>query len=102
LIRFIQARFEEQSEKLRQSVLSFMDVPKSVLEIAQSILPPDDSSLQWSEAGGGITDDPTTTLEAIYDRMVQRYKDDDYEFQHARKNNLWHLYEPMSFDLLQA
>ena len=29
-------------------------------------------------------------------------KDDDYEFQHARENNLWHLYEPMSFDLLQA
>jgi len=140
LMRFIQGCFEEQSEKLRQSVLSFIDVPQSVMEIARSILPPDDSSLQWSEAGGGITDDPSTTLEGLYDRMVQRYeekaklpsrddeevwrhykrelevrhvlahlrpkriiaKDDDYEFQHARENKLWHLYEPMSFDLLQA
>lgn len=139
-MRFIQARFEEQSDKLRQSVLSFVDTPQSVMEIARSILPPDDSSLQWSEAGGGITDDPSTTLEGLYDRMVQRCeeraklpsrdddevwrpfkkelesrhvlahlrpkrivaKDDDYEFQHARENNLWHLYEPMSFDLLQA
>lgn len=140
LMRFIQGRFEQQSEKLRQSVLSFIDVPQSVMEIARSILPPDDSSLQWSEAGGGITDDPSTTLEGLYDRMVQRCeeraklpsrddeeiwrhykrelevrhvlahlrpkriagKDYDYEFEHARDNNLWRLYEPMSFDLIHA
>lgn len=140
LMRFIQARFEEQSDKLRQSVLSFVDTPQRVMEIARSILPPDDSSLQWSEAGGGITDDPSTALEGLYDRMVQRYEekgklpsrddeevwrhykrelevrhvlahlrpkrivggDYDYEFEHARNNNLWHLYEPMSFDLVHA
>jgi hypothetical protein len=26
----------------------------------------------------------------------------DYEFEHAWKNNQWHVYEPVSFDLLEA
>jgi|SRR5579859_594703 len=26
----------------------------------------------------------------------------DYEFEHAWKNNIWHVYEPVSFDLLEA
>ena len=140
LMRYIQARFEEQSEKLRQSVLSFIDTPQSVVGIAQGILPPDDSSLQWSEPGGGITDDPAATLESLYNRMVQRYEekatvpsrddeeiwrhykreleakhvlahlrpkritgqDYDYEFEHARENKVWHLYEPISFDLVHS
>lgn len=31
---------------------------KSVIELAHGILPPDDSSLQWSPAGGGLTENP--------------------------------------------
>lgn len=140
LMRFIQSRFEEQAENLQQGVLSFVKEPKSVIEFARNILPPDDSSLQWSEPGGGMTDNPSKTLELLYERMVQRYeykaklpsreddeiwkhfkkefetkhvlvhmrpkliaaKDYDYEFEHARKNEVWHMYEPMSFDLLHA
>lgn len=139
LMRFIQSRFEEQAEKLR-SELPFAGHPTSVMQIARSILPPDDSSLQWSEAGGGITENPAKMLEGLYVRMVQRYeekqklpsredeeiwkefkkelekkrilshlhskriiaKDYDYEFQHARKNEVWHTYEPVSFDLMEA
>jgi hypothetical protein len=28
--------------------------------------------------------------------------DDDYEFEHAWKNERWRMYEPLSFDLLDA
>ena len=139
VMRFIQARFEEQAQKL-DGVLPFVQPPKSVMEIARAILPPDDSSLQWSEPGGGVTENPVGTLELLYDRMVQRYEhreklpsreddeiwkhfkreleskhvlvylrpkrivgtDYDYEFEHARQNKIWHLYEPLSFDLLKA
>lgn len=139
LMRFIQARFEEHAEKL-DGVLPFIETPRNVFEIARGILPVDDSSLQWSEPGGGLTEDPSATLEFLYDRMVQRYehkeklpsredeeiwkpfkreletkhvlvylrpkrivgKDYDYEFEHARENKIWHLYEPLSFDLLKA
>jgi hypothetical protein len=43
------------------------------MPLAHSVLPPDDSSLQWSEPGSGITEDPSATLESIYARMVTRY-----------------------------
>jgi Protein of unknown function (DUF3037) len=138
LMRFIQGRFEEQNERLREQLL-FESLPKTIMEIARGILPPDDSSLQWSEPGGGITEDPRKTLEMLYARMVGRYekkqklhgrddeeiwkqfraglerrhvlthlkpkriiaKDYDYEFDHARKNEIWHMYEPVSLDLLE-
>ncbi len=139
LTRFIQARFEEHAEKIRGE-LPLGGLPKTVMDIAHTILPPDDSSLQWSEPGGGITEDPAKTLEDLYDRLVQRYeekeklpsrededvwkefkkelerkhvlrhltpkrivaRDYDYEFEHARQNQIWHVYEPVSFDLMEA
>lgn len=139
LLRYIEARFDELGDKLRHE-LPLNGVPADIMEIAKSILPPDDSSLQWSEAGGGQTDDPERTLENLYARMVERYEgrqqrasrddgevwrvfkkefethhvisrlrpkritapDDDYEFEHAWKNQQWRMYEPISFDLLEA
>lgn len=139
LMRYIEARFEELGDKLL-SELPLDGVPSDILEIAKGVLPPDDSSLQWSEAGGGQTENPAKTLEDIFVRMVERYEDrqkrpsrddgevwrvfkrefetqrvishlrpkritapdDDYEFGHAWKNQRWHMYEPISFDLLEA
>ncbi len=139
LMRFIQSRFEEFGLKLTTE-LPLEERPRSVMDIAAGILPPDDSSLQWSEPGGGITEDPAATLEQLYTRLVEKYeqrpqlpsrddddvwrvyrkeleekqvlarlqpkrivaKDYDREFQHAWKNNVWHLYEPVSFDLQDA
>jgi len=43
--------------------------------LAHAILPPDDSSLQWSQVGGGITENPSLTLEQIYKRFVERYEE---------------------------
>lgn len=123
-----------------QGELPLEGLPKSVLEIAKTILPADDSSLQWSEPGGGVTENPAKTLDDLYLRMVQRYeekqqlpsrtddeiwrefkkeleakqvvshlkpkrivsKDYDYKFEHARQNQIWHVYEPMSFDLMDV
>jgi hypothetical protein len=138
LMRYIQSRFEEYGERL-QTELLFDSLPKTVIEIARGILPSDDSSLQWSDPGNGVTEDPAMMLETLFVRMVQRYeekhrppsredediwkefksqlerrrvlahlrpkrivaKDYDYEFDHARQNNIWHMYEPVSLDLLE-
>lgn len=51
LMRYIQSRFEERGARL-SSELPFTPA-SSVIEIAQSVLPKDDSSLQWSPAGSG-------------------------------------------------
>ena len=139
LMRYIEARFEELGDKFRNE-LPLRGVPSDILQIAKCVLPPDDSSLQWSEAGGGKTDNPSKALEELFTRMVERYEarvqrpsredgdiwrvfkqeletqhvlthlrpkritapDDDYEFEHAWKNQRWHMYEPISFDLLEA
>ena len=139
LMRFLQARFEEYALKLNGE-LALQGQPKSIMEIAATILPPDDSSLQWSEPGGGITENPSVALEQLYVRLVEKYehraqlpsrtddevwrgfkkeletkqvlaklqpkriiaKDYEHEFDHAWKNGAWNLYQPISFDLLDA
>lgn len=139
LMHYIETCFDKLGDKLRNE-LPLGGVPSDILQIAKGILPPDDSSLQWSEAGGGQTENPGKTLEELFERMVERYEvrgqrpsredgdvwrvfkkefetqhvlshlrpkritapDDDYEFEHAWKNQRWHMYEPISFDLLEA
>ncbi len=139
LMRHIETRFDEIGGKLREE-LPFDGTPAGIIEIARTVLPPDDSSLQWSEAGGGWTENPARTLEELFTRLVARYEDGqkrlnrddsevwkvfkkeletrqvlarlqpkriitgnyDYEFEHAWKNQKWHLYEPVSFDLQEA
>lgn len=41
--------------------------------VARLALPADDSSLQWSPSGSGLTDDPERTLIRIFERFVTRY-----------------------------
>ncbi len=60
-MRFVQSRFEEVGHRLR-SELALDSTPGSALDLAHAILPQDDSSLQWSLAGGGLTEDPSATL----------------------------------------
>jgi len=45
----------------------------SAENIARTLLPPDDSALQWSEAGGGATDDPQQSLRELFERLVERH-----------------------------
>jgi hypothetical protein len=136
LIRYLSNRFAELSEEIGES-LDLLPVT-GIKELVRRVLPPDDSSLQWSEAGGGFTADPKTTLQQLYSRLVERYvkgsevpsrsdediakpfkarlekkkvaqrveekridaKDYQYTFDYGWKNSIWHLYQPVSFDLL--
>ena len=40
---------------------------------ALKVVPDDDSALQWSPAGAGLTVDPARTFERLYERYVSRY-----------------------------
>lgn len=73
LMRHIQSRFEEHGQRLATE-LPF-ESPLSVVQIAESILPRDDSSLQWAAVGSGRARDPSQTLEELFERMVMRYDD---------------------------
>ena len=91
LMRFIQSRFEEMGTNFREE-LPIEKVPPSVMPLAHSVLPADDSSLQWSEPGGGITDDPSGTLENIFSRMVTRY-DEAPQYERRSDDDVWRKFK---------
>jgi hypothetical protein len=134
LMRYMANRFEQLGGEVRDGLT--VQPVNALSEIVKQVLPPDDSSLQWSQQGGGITDDPARVLGEVYTRFVERYiagatqvsrtdeeiakpfkaklgkaasklsektietKDYQYDFHFAWKNDVWHLYEPVSFDLV--
>jgi len=138
LMRYLANRFEEMGEEMRDD----LERPPlgAIVELVRRVLPQDDSSLQWSEAGGGFTENPEETLRSLFVRLVEKYvregelpsrtddeiarpfkaalekrmvvqklrqkkieaKDYQYEFQFGWQNSVWHVYEPVSFDLMNA
>jgi hypothetical protein len=114
---------------------------REIEQLLQRVLPADDSSIQFSHAGVGLSHDLDNTLRELFERYVSRYantadsirRDDEdvwrstfreplerrhvtshlgpkrivapnyeYDFQRAWKNEVWHLYEPVSFDLMDG
>lgn len=91
LMRHIQSRFEELGDRL-QSELPLEGLPKSALDLAHRILAQDDSSLQWSPAGGGLTEDASATLEALFDRLVMHY-DERPLVERRSDEDVWRKYK---------
>jgi Protein of unknown function (DUF3037) len=55
--------------------------------LARSVLPADDSSLQWSPVGSGLTSNPEQQLEHLFLRLVGRY---DEKQEHRRTDaDVW-------------
>lgn len=73
LMRHIEAQFEEYGQRLATQ-LPF-DSPQTIGQIAEGVLPHDDSSLQWSPVGSGVAKDVSRALEELYERMVTKYDD---------------------------
>ncbi|GMV92425.1 MAG: hypothetical protein AMXMBFR82_22030 [Candidatus Hydrogenedentota bacterium] len=90
LMRFIQSQFEEMGGHLCGD-LPFDEAPKSIMELAHKVLPPDDSSLQWSPAGSGLTENPSQTLERLFERMVVAY-DEKPQREVRSDDQVWHRY----------
>ena len=139
LTRYIQEQIDTIGASL-PSELPF-EPGQAIEGLLAKVLPPDDSSVQFSHAGVGLSNDLAKTLTELFARYVDRYtttadsvrRDDDevwrstfrealdrrdiaaylapkkivassydYEFQHAWKNKIWHLYEPVSFDMVDS
>lgn len=90
LMRFVQSRIEEIGDGLKKE-LPLNGHPTSVTDVAHAVLPPDDSSLQWSPPGGGLAENLSQTLETLYDRLVMRY--DERPQQDRRSDEeVWRKY----------
>lgn len=90
LMRFVQSRVEEIGDGLK-SELPLNGRPATVLDVAHAVLPPDDSSLQWSPPGSGLSENLSQTLETLFDRLVLRY--DECPQQERRSDDeVWRKY----------
>jgi hypothetical protein len=136
--RYIQEQICDAG-KFRESALPF-DSTHNIEGLLAKILPRDDSAIQFSSAGVGLSADLDQTLQDLYDRHVEHYTSRvdaprrtdeevwrtfrepmdrvhvtpwlspkrivapswDYEFQRSWKNEIWHVLEPVSFDLIEA
>jgi hypothetical protein len=72
ITKFLQSRIEMLGQNLN-SELPFANPPKNIEQVLAQVLPPDDSAIQFSTAGGGFTSDPEKTLNDLYVRYVERY-----------------------------
>jgi len=138
LTRYVQEQVNAMGERL-PSELPF-EPSRAIEQLLSRVLPPDDSAVQFSHPGVGMSHDLEKSLAELFDRYVERYslasdasrRDDediwrtfreplerrhitahlapkrivapnyDYEFQRAWKNRIWHLYEPVSFDMVDG
>src|SRR6266404_4453483 len=68
LMRYMANRFDEIAAEIRDG----LQVPAvtALKEIVRQVLPPDDSSLQWSEPGGGFTENAAKTIDELFKRLV--------------------------------
>ncbi|MCZ2147801.1 MAG: DUF3037 domain-containing protein [Bryobacterales bacterium] len=137
LTRYIQEQVSAIGESLPE--LPF-EPGRAIEQMLARVLPPDDSSIQFSHAGVGLSHDLEKTTADLFERYVERYaltsdssrRDDEdiwrtfrepldrrhvtahlapkrivapyyaYEFQRAWKNQVWHVYEPVSFDMVDG
>jgi hypothetical protein len=74
MMNFLEIRIDEARRTL-EGELQFDGKPKDVLEILYRVIPKDDSSLQFSTSGGGLTTNPAKTLDELYERYVERYSE---------------------------
>jgi hypothetical protein len=138
MLRKIYSRVFEISQNLKNPGF-FDEKIKSLRQLTSMVLPIDDSSLQFSNEGFGVTDNPDKAMEYLFDRYVNKYvekqpkfsrTDDDvwrifkkpleekkiinylrphkiisknyeYNFAYSWKNEVWHLNEAVSFDLIE-
>jgi hypothetical protein len=91
ITRYIQDRLDEIGEKLPKE-LPFEQLPTSVQGFATRILPIDDSSLQFSPEGVGITDDPQRTLDQLYLRYVEKYQEKQ-ESHRRTEEDIWRTFK---------
>jgi hypothetical protein len=72
LLGHVQRGIEDLADRLH-SELSLAPNSPDISGWIVRVLPPDDSSLQFGPAAGGLTSDPEVTLDDLYERFVERY-----------------------------
>lgn len=91
LMNFLESQIDNARQRFK-SEFQFEGKPGDVLEILYKIVPKDDSSLQFSACGGGLTANPEKTIKELYERYVERYSEKP---QHAARDDqeVWKIFK---------
>ena len=89
VMRAVQERFNELCDEVNGDLLHLS--AKTVMEFAHGVLPADDSSLQWSTMGSGLTTDPAATLDQLYQRLVEHF-DEKQGVKRRDDDDVWHRF----------
>ncbi len=81
-IKGVEAAIAKKAQSGATSDIFSSDLSASTF--AESVLPKDDSSLQWSDIRIGICSDPKLTLDQLFHRMVTKY---DERQEHGRTDD---------------
>jgi hypothetical protein len=82
LMRKVQTRFESLHDEVNGQLA--LRSYASVMDLAQSVIPQDDSALQWAPMGSGLTSDPDATLDLLFERFVMKH--DEASTVHRRND----------------
>jgi hypothetical protein len=85
-LRAIQARFDALRRQ-SEGQLAF-DSGKKLDELLQAVLPKDDSSLQWSPPGSGLSKDLDATVASLYSRFVTKF-DEPVSHERRKDDDVW-------------
>jgi hypothetical protein len=81
-IQKLQSKFDGLQ---RQSIGQLpLDSGRKLMQIVHEVLPADDSALQWSPVGSGLSKDLHATVVSLHKRFVTKY---DLEHQAVRRND---------------
>ncbi len=95
-IASLQSKFNALADKVNSKQSTFEPWPPSrVEELLIQVLPPDDSSIQFGEAQGGMTKDLDTTFEDIYKRLIEAHLPHE-EHESRNEAEVWSVFrEPL-------
>ena len=95
-IASLQSKFDALAEKVNSKQSAFEPwLPDRVEELLTKVLPPDDSSIQFSEAQGGMTKDLEATFEDVYKRLIEAHLPHE-ESESRNEAEVWNVFrEPL-------
>jgi hypothetical protein len=90
-VKYIQTTIQEEGARLLNE-LPFKEPATSAKGFAARILPINDSSLQFSPEGYGMTDNPEKTLQQVFNRYVEKYYGKS-ERTSRTNEDVWKVYQ---------
>jgi hypothetical protein len=90
--RYLQSAVERLSASPSLWDASERNLGDTITELAERILPRDDSSFQWSAPGSGVSSDLPKTLEDLYERLVTRYDCQDQQERNSDED-VWRVFK---------